>query len=631
MRTLDRPLPIVGLDSAPNIAHWPVRPVIAIEGAQFSTWDSGGAFWDGGGWADEFATAIDSAWQLGPYTSPGAALNETRNLFTVTTGAAVGPGYVRATYPHPMASMIRPGIVGAQSLNVEIDAAVWSQNVNAPANFVWWLELSCLVDPATGARRNGSLILDDGGLTLWVGSYDEDGSATAGTFATLPVATGTLFVRFDAYPSGRMVLTINGSIVLDTIETTSIVYGTQQGLMSQWTTADGSGVSPRILRAYGGGAVSSVGVWDDRWRDATCGWTGIEIEHAQSDEKGLYPASRCVLQLDNFDGQWSSFKVDGTPNNFGPGRLLVVYATDGVSNWWLFNGRIARWDQRADDTVEIEAFDSFSDLSQGVGPYTPGTNGDRMGVRLNAILADAGETTMAHRFATGVAGLTAQETEQTPLEEMQAVCTSDGSILYGDADGTIVATDRAWRSGRSDQTAVWIASDNVCSAPAIVWDAVLSTNDIGLADTVVLSNIAGLKSTAGDINTPGGYVIAFNDQMWSTTAEGDALAAMLLSEQQPRRINIEEFTLYLLDPVQPTLWKAVDWRRLDQLRFLHDQRVVGGGMARIDVTTLIDSISHDITPDNWTMTVGTTRAQSYTPPILYNTGLLYDDGNEYGF
>jgi hypothetical protein len=148
---------------------------------------------------------------------------------------------------------------------------------------------------------------------------------------------------------------------------------------------------------------------------------------------------------------------------------------------------------------------------------------------------------------------------------------------------------------------------------------------------VVLENIAKLQATAGDIATPGGYVIAFTDQQWTTQTEGDILAALLLENQQDRRINIEEFTLYLLDPVQPEMWKAVEWRRLDNLRFLHDQKVVGGLLSRVDVTTLIDSISHDITPDNWTMTIGTTRAQSFTLPILYDTDLLYDTEEIYGF
>jgi hypothetical protein len=372
-------------------------------------------------------------------------------------------------------------------------------------------------------------------------------------------------------------------------------------------------------------------VWDDVWRDATCSWTGMEIEHGQSDEKGLFPASRCVIQLDNADGRWSSFNLDGTPSRFGPGQPVNIWATDGVDDWWLFSGRIARWDQRSDNTVEIEAFDILSDLGQAIGTYTPGTDGDRLGVRLNAILTAAGETTTPHRFATGIVGLTAQETDQVPLEEMQAVTGSDGSLLFVDADGTLLATDRSWRAGRADQPETWIVSDNVCTAPLIVWDATLSTNDIGLADTVVLENIAKLQATAGDIATPGGYVIAFTDQQWTTQTEGDILAALLLENQQDRRINIEEFTLYLLDPVQPEMWKAVEWRRLDNLRFLHDQKVVGGLLSRVDVTTLIDSISHDITPDNWTMTIGTTRAQSFTLPILYDTDLLYDTEEIYGF
>jgi len=368
-------------------------------------------------------------------------------------------------------------------------------------------------------------------------------------------------------------------------------------------------------------------VWDGGFIDATCAFTGMEIEHGEPDTANLFPSSRCVVQLDNADGAWSTLNADGTINRYGPGTALAVWAHNATGDWWLFNGFVARYDQRADDTIEIEAFDALSDLAQPVGTYTPGTNGQLAGARLTAILTAAGETTMPTRFATGIAALTAQETDAAPIEEMQAVALSDGGLIFVDVDGAVMFIDRTWTAGRADQVTVPITSDNVCTAPVIVWDAVISTNDDNLADRVILENVAGLVATAGAAS---GYTIALTDQQWTTQTEGDILAALYLDQQEPRQMSIEEFSLYLNDPNQPDIWAAVDWRRVDHLRFLHDQRVIGG-TVRVDVTTVLDGIIHQVTPEGWTMIVSTAKARAFTEPIFYDTGILYDTGEGYGY
>jgi len=368
-------------------------------------------------------------------------------------------------------------------------------------------------------------------------------------------------------------------------------------------------------------------IWDGGWRDATCSWTGAEIDSGEPDDNGNYPAARVVLQLDNADGSWSTLNTDGTPSDFGPGRRLQIWAHNAAGDWWLFAGRIARYDQRADDTVEIEAFDALSDLAQTIGTYTPGVAGDKAGARLAAILAAAGEAPPT-RFAVGLVSLTRQETELAPLEEMQTVCASDGGVMFADADGTLVSFDRTWLSGRTDQAAVPVAAFNVCSAPVHVWDPVMSTNDAGLADRVILENVAKLRAVAG---TASGYTLSNTDGQWTTQAEGDNLAVFLLAQQSPRRVALDMFDLYLLDPNQPDLWRAVDWRRLDRIRYLHDQKTVGAGLRRVDITPLIDTIVHTITPDNWTMTVATARAVASPPPTLYDNGDLYDNGKVYEY
>lgn len=359
------------------------------------------------------------------------------------------------------------------------------------------------------------------------------------------------------------------------------------------------------------------------WRDATCAWTGLELERGGPDDHGMFPAGRLGVLLDNATGEWSQYNLDGSPSEFGPGMAVNVWAHNNDDDWWMFAGKIVRWDERGDDTVEFEAFDVFSDLATVIGTFTPGVAGDRAGARLNSITLAAGRSAVPHRFATGLVTLTAQPTDAAPLEEMQTVALSDGGVIYVDADGTLVFYDRSWRNGRNDQLALVVASDNVCTAPVIVWDAVLSTNDVGLADVVILENVAKLKAQFPA--TISGTVFSATEQQWTTQDEGDTLANVIQVAQRQPRVAIDSFDLYLNDGNQPYLWQAVDWRLFDVLRFLHNSKVVGG-TTLLDVSTLIVSVAHAITPDNWIMTVGTSRALSYIAPILWdNTTIFWDN------
>jgi hypothetical protein len=371
-------------------------------------------------------------------------------------------------------------------------------------------------------------------------------------------------------------------------------------------------------------------VWDDpmlEWDqdlvpgfiDATCHVQGVETETGNPDDHGQFSAGAAVIQLDNSSGDWSQYNFDGSLSGRGPGYELAIWARyrDTGDSWWMFRGTISRWDDLG-DIVEVEAFDAFSDLAQPIGTYTPGANGQNPADRLLAILAAAGSTGIPHDFATGDVTLTAQETDAAPLEEMEAVTGSDGGALFVDVDGTLRSTRRTWRAGRADQTGVPVVAANVCTADNVVWDAVLSTNDSGIADTVILENIAKLRaqSPAGPI---GRFVFTETDQQWTTQVEGDTLAAFQYSAQQGARVNVDGFDLYLFDPDQPDLYRAVEWRLFDLLRFLHNYHAADGGLARLDVNTIISTIAHTIVPDgNWVMSVATTKAVGSNQILVWN-------------
>jgi len=349
--------------------------------------------------------------------------------------------------------------------------------------------------------------------------------------------------------------------------------------------------------------------------DATCDLQGAELEAGGPDDHFNFGPGHAVIQLANSTGRWSRFDTTGAQSDYGPGFELAVWAldTDGVSSW-LFRGIISRYDDTG-DTVVIEAFDAFATLAQPVGTFTAGVNGQTPGPRHAAIMAAAGRSALAARLDTGDVTLTAQATTKAPLEEMQSVASSDAGVLICDADGAVVYLRRNWRNGRTDQTEFPVASDNVCSVPVVVWDAVLSNNDDGQANSVVFENVAKLKAVA-PAGLPSGVVFTETDHQWTTQPEGDTVASIVQGAHNDARVNVDEFSLYLFDPRQ-TLYTAARWRLLDLLRFIHDNHAVGG-TVRLDVNTLISTIGHDITADNWVMTVSTSKALSANANPVWN-------------
>lgn len=375
-------------------------------------------------------------------------------------------------------------------------------------------------------------------------------------------------------------------------------------------------------------------VWDaasalPSWVDATCDFTGAEIEYEAPDEHGNFPAGHVALTLDNRSGRWARYNVDGTPTDYGAGQQLWIWAkaATGPAAWWLFAGRISRWDEGADDTIEVEAFDYLSDLAQPVGTTTPGVAGELPAARLTAIAALASVILLRSRFAAGLVHLTRQASTRAPLDEMQTVAASDGGVLYGDADGTVVYADRTWRNGRTDQTVLPVVSTNVCTAPLVLWDPKLSTTDTALASTVTLENVAGLKATATKAGASTPYVYADTGEQWTTQAEGDELAAWLVAQLWQPRLGIESADVYVLaDPARPALLAAVDWRRGDRIRLVHDSKTPTG-VARVDVQALLVALSHAFTPDGWVMTIGTGRALAYVVGATWDSGAVWDDAS----
>ena len=363
--------------------------------------------------------------------------------------------------------------------------------------------------------------------------------------------------------------------------------------------------------------------------DAVCDFQALTIDVGQPDELGLFAAGALTLNLDNRAGASTpSTRADGRLVFYAPGRRIQIWANIDGAEWWVFSGRIDTWVQNADDTVTVEASDGFSLLAPEVGAFTVGTAGQRALARIQAIAAHVG---FPDRVIgdTGDVALTVQATERSPLEEIQTVALSDGGIVAIDADGSLVYRNRLWPTGRADQTAIDIFSDNVCTVPAVVWEPQLVSADEAVATHVRFVNVAGLVAAATDTSDTFGlrYPLTHPDpDLWTTQAEGDTLAAVLLAQRKTPKVALGSFQLHLLDPLQD-LWRvAIDKRIGDRLRFIHEFIAADSTTGTLDVMAIVSTIRHEITPESWITTLGTTRTvEFFSVEEWDDTRFLWDD------
>lgn len=386
-------------------------------------------------------------------------------------------------------------------------------------------------------------------------------------------------------------------------------------------------------------AAADAYVWDapligSGFSDVTCDFQALTLLAGNPDEHGLFDAARLEMSLANPTGDYSTVDPTGRLVFYAIGRRIQVWAHDpsDESDWWLFSGRITRWDVNPDDSVTVEAFDGFSQLSPAPGhDWTAGVASDLPAARLTAIAA-AFNYSDPTRFATGTAPLLTETNDRSPLEEMEVVALSDGGLLFVDQDGTLVYADRGFIAGRPDQSAVNYFTDNICNSTAlVVWDLEQSSNDGQVADVVTLTNITPVTVTATATAPPLGihrnYTHPESD-LWSTTAEGQAVAGAALFRYETPTVAYT-WTLYPMDPQQPALFRAaVDLRIGDVARFARTQQAQGGGQALTDLSVLVTTISHDITPATWVAGVSTSKALTYHIAQMWDATLFVWDQDD---
>ena len=478
--------------------------------------------------------------------------------------------------------------------------------------------------------------------------------------AVIPLAAGTWFyieLRARLHDTaGSVTVRVNGVDVINVagLDTrnggTKAVYD-QLRLLCGTSAAvalwDDLYLSTGPLSVFKGDPTTStpadVLVWDapfvgSGYTDVWCDLVELTIRSGFPDQWENYLTGQARLVVrDPGDGRYTTRTADGRLVYYAPGRRLAVYWLDPAGvGWWLFHGAIATWRQpRLDGTVEIEAFACTGDLAQPVGRvWTAGTATDYSGTRIAAIGAVAGFTGRQGGDSGDVQLSVPAAGSDLPLDAMRRAAASDGGIVYADADDTLLYRDRRWRNGRPDQTDIPTFTDNVCDAgPDVVvgWDPVAADSDLRLAGLVRLSNdatppLVAAANGSDYVNARLIYTHQYPD-LWKVQADGDLLAAHEADVRSDARLAVGSLDVHLHD-YRWDYWDAVVKRRLgDRVRWLHQDTYTDPPSVDLyDLELVLTGLGHTVTPESWTVELGSAPAVAYTAVEAWDvTALFWDD------
>ena len=649
MRATDQAAPVVPTFGTPKPA-WMAGTglVVALERLPQSAY-----VWDD--------TDPDVVW-YGPPTPPSDCsdvLAEPFNNFTTNGWAIVGSPTIVAGRTGTAASITgsTANITYAisapnQSANITVGCAFRTSNLA--------LETYILQFLVTGSIENALILKSNGSL-----QFNRAGAILATSAATGIIAINTWYYvelqYLNANSGGFVIVRVNGvevinSTGLDTRNTgipnqlrfnaaLSTTHLIDDLYLSTGPDCTFKGDHPITLTAPMVEPGEEL-VWDAPltgigFSDVWCDLEELTVTAGQPDVFDGFQTGHCRLVLrDPGDGRYTLRTPDGRLVYYAPGRRLAVYWLDEVGEpWWVFHGAIATWRQPGlDGRVEIDAYACPAWLAQTTGTtWTAGVDGQLPRPRLTAIAAAAGFVGPT-AFDLGDVTLSVPEAADVfPLDVMRRSAASDAGILFADADDTLIYRDRRWRDGRTDQGDIPTFTDNVCALPpgaVVVWAPVAADVDLRLAGTVRLENAADppLLATADGADYVDPRIVFSHAEadLWRTQPEGDAVAAHEAAVRSDARMALATFDVHLHDRRFDYWVQCVDRRLGDRIRWQHADNYTSDPPQTVlyDLDMVLTTLNHQVTPDAWTVTMGTAPAVGYTAVELWDvTGLTWDSAD----
>ena len=324
------------------------------------------------------------------------------------------------------------------------------------------------------------------------------------------------------------------------------------------------------------------------------------------------PGSADVTLYDQ-NGDWNPSNPNGAYYpNLVPLRQIIIYATYGGSDYYLFSGFIQSYDtafwQGNDEVsrVTLRCIDAFRLFAGSlVSTVSGATAGQDSGTRVNKILDAINFPLSLRNIDTGDSTLQADPgTERDTLEALQTVENSEFGGIFLDGQGRVNFKNRT-NMITAPAFAAWTFADDGTNISYT--NADVKFDDTTLLNSVSITRSGGSTQTAFDQPSIDKYFLHSGSRtgilVQSDTESLNQAQAILATRKDPEP-RIDSIQVNLYDDTNPNKpLSGVDTELLDGVTVIKTMP----GSSSLTQSSVVIGINHDITKSSWNTTFFTSE------------------------
>ena len=341
--------------------------------------------------------------------------------------------------------------------------------------------------------------------------------------------------------------------------------------------------------------------------------TRVAIRRGRNRITSKFEFGSADVVLYDQNGDWNPMNTAGAYYpDLVPLRQIIIYATYGGSDYYLFSGYITNYDtgfrQGNEDlsTVTLKCVDAFKLLAgSAISTVSGAPAGQLSGARVNALLDAVDWPVSLRNIDTGESTLQADPgTSRNVLEALQTVENSEFGGIFVDGESKVNFVDRNTLISRP-ATSLYDFSDT--GADISYTNAVVAFDDTNLINDVTVTRAGGTAQNVFDQTSIDTYFLHSGIRdgiLVETDAEALNQAKGILATRKDPEIRIDSIQLNLYDDTNPNKPLAgVDIDLLDGITVTKTMP----GSSSVTQPSLVNAIHHDITKSSWNTTLFTSE------------------------
>jgi len=339
----------------------------------------------------------------------------------------------------------------------------------------------------------------------------------------------------------------------------------------------------------------------------------VAIRRGRNQITSKFEAGTADVVLYDQNGDWNPTNpLSPYYPNLVPLRQIIIYASYGLKNYYLFSGFITNYDtgfrlgNEEVSSVTLRCVDSFKLFANATITTVSGTPaGQNSGARVSAILDEINFPLSLRDIDTGNSTLQADPgTQRSALDALNDVERSEFGGIYLSGDGFLVFKNRDAMI-TSPVNPIYTFSDD--GTGISYQNATVQYDDTQLFNSVSVKRVGGTTQTAFDQPSIDKYFIHSGNRdnvLIQTDTEALSQAQSILAtrkDPQPRVDSIQINAYDDLDPNKPL--SAVDVELLEGITVIKTMP----GNTTFSQSSVVTGIHYDITKRSFVTTYWTSE------------------------